>query len=86
MVRNAVSIFGPSESSTRSKQGTGYLFLYHGPVQPPDGVEGALTFVSLDGDPAVLVVGPVRDGEQQVRALACGDGRVVAETEVPPAG
>lgn len=48
----------------------------------PDDDLGAATLVSLDGDPAVLVVGPV-DDEQQVVAVSDCLGRAVASTTVP---
>lgn len=49
----------------------------------PDPARGEATFVALDGDPAVLLVGPVDGGERAVEALACADGSTVARAQVP---
>ncbi|WP_030483652.1 hypothetical protein [Nocardioides aequoreus] len=49
----------------------------------PDPARGDATFVALDGDPAVLLVGPVEGGERAVEALACADGSTVARGQVP---
>ncbi|GAB3990922.1 hypothetical protein [Nocardioides marmoraquaticus] len=49
-------------------------------VPPAD--RGAATLVSLDGDPAVLVVGEARGDEQVVELRGCL-GRVLDETTVP---
>ncbi len=49
----------------------------------PDPARGAATFVALDGDPAVLLVGPTDGAERTVTALACADGSTVAQAQVP---
>ena len=52
---------------------------------PPPG-RGELTAVLLEGEPAVLVARPVRDGRQVLQAWSCDASRVLATTRVavPP--
>ncbi|KQT90912.1 hypothetical protein ASG49_14445 [Marmoricola sp. Leaf446] len=52
---------------------------------PPPG-RGTLRSVTLDGEPAVLVGRPARDGRRVVEAWSCDASRVLARTRVatPP--
>lgn len=76
---------GPDDREGARAPGEGDRSALTAGCAPPPG-RGELTAVLLEGEPAVLVARPVRDGRQVLQAWSCDAARVLATTRVavPP--